>query len=113
MHLVDLHVPSSRRSLELDPDLRSLAAHRPSALQRVTYATAPPGQAALGLNGENVLMHTRELTRGHFDHVKLEFRPQRWSDHMSRPHAVNGFRPMPIGFFDCFLAYRIRKGRIV
>jgi len=26
MHLVDLHVPTSRRSLELNPDLRSLAA---------------------------------------------------------------------------------------
>jgi len=26
MHLVDLHVPTSRRSMELNPDLRSLAA---------------------------------------------------------------------------------------
>jgi len=26
MRLVDLHVPTSRRSLELNPDLRSLAA---------------------------------------------------------------------------------------
>jgi len=45
MCLVDLHVPKSRWSLGLNPDLQSLAATHASALQRVTYPTVPPGQA--------------------------------------------------------------------
>jgi len=42
-YAVDLRVLTSRRSLVLNPDLRKLAATH--ALQRVTYATAPPGLA--------------------------------------------------------------------
>jgi len=46
MHLVDLHVPTSRKSLELNSDLRSLAATQAKYTTVNDYATAPLGQAA-------------------------------------------------------------------
>ena len=44
MHLVDLHVPTSYHRLDVNPDLRSLAATQ-TKRTAATYATAPMGQA--------------------------------------------------------------------
>jgi len=46
MRLVDQHVPTSYRSLGLNPDLRSLLATQAKHLAAI-YTTAPPGQAKL------------------------------------------------------------------